>query len=83
MIAKRGCSLRTSERTDGWDHPRNPDACQRFGSLCCFYGVCCGEASLDDPSLFKRLTWVHPELDPSSSAAIAKRITHNEMEVSK
>jgi PD-(D/E)XK nuclease superfamily protein len=48
-------------------HPRNPDACQRFGSVCPYFGVCCGEASLDDPTLFRQLAWPHPELSPTYS----------------
>ena len=42
--------------------PRNPDACVRFGRTCSFWSVCTGEASLDDPTRFTRLTSVHPEL---------------------
>lgn len=42
--------------------PRNPDSCQRYGSVCSFFSVCCGESSLDDERLFKRLDWPHPEL---------------------
>lgn len=46
-------------------HPRNSDACKRFGRMCDFFGVCCGEASLDDTSRFKRLDNVHQELSAS------------------
>ena len=42
--------------------PRNPDQCSRFGRTCPYFSACTGEGSLDDPSLFKRLTDVHPEL---------------------
>jgi len=28
-------------------HPRNPDACAKFGRLCGFFGVCSGSADLD------------------------------------
>ncbi len=43
-------------------HPRNPDACVRYGRTCEFWRACTGEASLDDPTLFQRLDFVHPEL---------------------
>lgn len=42
--------------------PRNGDACHRFGSVCGFYDVCIGAASLDDETRFKKLESVHPEL---------------------
>jgi hypothetical protein len=42
--------------------PRNPDACERFGKLCAFFPICSGEASLDDPSRYRRVDDVHPEL---------------------
>lgn len=42
--------------------PRNSDACVRFGRTCPFWAACTGEASLDDPTKFTRLTNVHPEL---------------------
>ena len=44
--------------------PRNPDACTRFGSVCGFFDVCSGAASLDDDTRFQRLSWAHPELTP-------------------
>jgi hypothetical protein len=49
--------------------PRNPDACSRFGRLCPFFAPCTGEASLDDPTLFRKLDDVHPELQVVSDAA--------------
>lgn len=42
-------------------YPRNPDACVRYGRACEYFGVCCGEASIDDPLLFRR-TPTNPEL---------------------
>lgn len=50
-------------------YPRNPDACVRYGSTCSFFPVCTGEASLDDPSQFKKLTTPNPELATTASAA--------------
>lgn len=41
--------------------PRNPDACSKFGSLCHFFGVCSGRASIDDEHTFPRGD-AHPEL---------------------
>lgn len=43
-------------------HPRNPDACVRYGRTCEFWPVCTGQASLDDQTLYRRLDDVHPEL---------------------
>jgi hypothetical protein len=43
-------------------YPRNPDACLRYGSVCRFFDVCSGVASLDDPARFHRLENVHSEL---------------------
>lgn len=43
-------------------HPRNPDACVRYGRTCGYFPVCTGEASLADPALYQRATCVHPEL---------------------
>jgi hypothetical protein len=41
---------------------RNPDACVQYGRTCDYFGVCCGEASLDDPTKFYRGESAHPEL---------------------
>ena len=59
-IWQMGEVIHESERTG--KAPRNPDACVRYGSTCAFFGVCSGEASLDDPALFRRSARVHPEL---------------------
>lgn len=42
--------------------PRNPGACVQYGRECDYFGVCAGEASLDDTSQFVRSDNVHPEL---------------------
>jgi hypothetical protein len=41
--------------------PRNMDSCERPGR-CPYWSHCYESASLDDPSLFKKLANVHPEL---------------------
>lgn len=56
-------------------YPRNPDACVRYGSTCEFFGVCAGEASLDDPTLFVRVDDVHPELSEQSNPQSPKEET--------
>jgi hypothetical protein len=43
--------------------PRNPGACMRWGRACDFFDVCAGEASIDDPSRFRRSEHVNPELE--------------------
>jgi hypothetical protein len=53
-------AIRESELSHA--HPRNPDACQRYGRVCSYFDVCCGLASLDDPTRFQRVANVHPEL---------------------
>jgi hypothetical protein len=55
-------SLRESQRAGR--HPRNPDACIRYGRTCEYFDVCTRAASLDDPLRFKKLDNVHPELKP-------------------
>lgn len=36
------------------EYPRNPGACWKYGSMCEFFPVCSGEATLDDTTLFAR-----------------------------
>lgn len=60
--------LRDAMRTGTW--PRNPDACLQYGGVCEYLDACSGNASLDDPYLFRRRESAHPELagpasDPS------------------
>ena len=43
-------------------YPRNAGSCVRYGRECPYFSVCCGEASLDDESLFVRSDSIHPEL---------------------
>jgi hypothetical protein len=52
--------IREADLAQRW--PRNPDACQRFGRTCSFFGVCTGTESLDDTTLFRRTDNVHEEL---------------------
>lgn len=42
--------------------PRNSDACIRYGSPCTFLPVCAREASLEDPTRYRRVENVHEEL---------------------
>jgi hypothetical protein len=48
-------------------HPRNPDACMRYGSQCDYFDVCTGVSSLDDDRLFK-IRDAHPELTTPQEA---------------
>jgi hypothetical protein len=50
-------------------HPRNADACLRYGSVCSFFDACTGVATLDDPARFERVANVHPELTAEASNA--------------
>jgi hypothetical protein len=42
--------------------PRNPDGCKQYGRSCSYLPVCSGEASIDDPTRYRRLDDPHPEL---------------------
>ncbi len=52
--------IRENQLAQRW--PRNPEACIRYGRTCSYWGVCVGEASLDDGSLFERRESGHAEL---------------------
>ena len=43
-------------------HPRNPDACVRYGQTCDFFAVCTHEADLEDPTQYRRAESAHEEL---------------------
>lgn len=42
-------------------HPRNPDACTKFGSMCSFFDACASRADIADANRFPRGA-THPEL---------------------
>lgn len=50
-------------------HPRNADACKRYGRMCGFFDVCTGVDSVHNTSRFVKLDNVHPELSPDAEAA--------------
>jgi hypothetical protein len=52
--------IRDCERLDR--NPRNPDACHLPGRPCFLFDVCCGCASLDDETKFRKVEMVHCEL---------------------
>lgn len=60
-------AMREAELADS--HPRNADACQRYGSLCGYFDVCSGTAVLEDAARFERVANVHPELGEQAEAA--------------
>jgi hypothetical protein len=51
-------------------HPRNPDACVRYGRTCEFFPVCTGEGSLWDERLYSQSGDVHRELTNATDATI-------------
>lgn len=53
--------LRESERTERY--PRNPSACEQYRRMCDFWPVCSRQSTLEDATLFRRLSHVHPELE--------------------
>jgi PD-(D/E)XK nuclease superfamily len=53
-------ALRDAQVASRW--PRNPDNCMRYGRLCSYFPVCTRTASLEDPTLFRRVDNVHQEL---------------------
>ena len=46
-----GQSIRDSQNANVW--PRNPSACEKFGSFCDYWGVCTREARIDDDVRFE------------------------------
>lgn len=52
--------IRDAKNTDR--APRNVDACWLWNRPCDFLPVCEGTASIDDPTRYRRLATVHPEL---------------------
>lgn len=63
--------IRESRRAERY--PRNPDACVKYGSTCAFFDVCCGDATLDDPTRFRLVENVHEELTSSATLPIAEK----------
>ena len=52
----------------GARHPRNPDACIRYGRACPYFDVCTGVASLEDPTRFRVAETNHEELTEEKAA---------------
>lgn len=48
-------------------HPRNPEACERYSRMCEFFEACCGMASLDDRTKFRKIESKHEELQGSKA----------------
>lgn len=80
-VVRLEAELREAEQ-DAWDvgqqmlearragrAPRNANACRRYGSLCSYFDVCTGVASLEDATRFVKLDNVHPELGELPQAA--------------
>lgn len=52
--------MREAERLGRF--PRNPDACFKWGRACDYFDVCSGGASIEDPTRFRQVEHIHPEL---------------------
>jgi hypothetical protein len=52
-------------------YPRNPSACSQYGRTCCYFGVCTGTVSLDDPIRFRRAASAHEELEQTGETGNA------------
>lgn len=50
-------------------HPRNFDACWRYGTLCPYFPICTKKTTTDDPDLYVKLENVHPELTDTQTSA--------------
>jgi hypothetical protein len=50
-------------------YPRTVEACVRWSRTCPFFPACCGEASLDDASLYRQIEDPHPELAEEAARA--------------
>lgn len=48
-------------------HARNVDACERFSRMCPYWEVCCGTASLEDSTRFRRVVEMHEELQETGT----------------
>jgi hypothetical protein len=46
-----GRQIRESQLENRW--PRNPEACEAYGSFCPYWDVCTGAASIDDPTRYR------------------------------
>lgn len=66
-----GREIRESQLAQRW--PRNPDACDAYNSLCAYFDVCTGAASIDDPTRFAFKESTHTELDEPSEAELEAR----------
>jgi hypothetical protein len=53
--------LRESELASRW--PRNPDACDKWGSFCSYWPVCALGSSIEDPALYRKVPRRHEELN--------------------
>lgn len=53
-------SLRECQKSNRW--ARNPESCVTVFGPCPYFGVCSGQASIDDPTLFKKKGTKHSEL---------------------
>lgn len=76
-IWQQGQQMREAERAGR--APRNPEACKRWGRMCEFFPCCSGETSLQDETLYRLSTNVHPELTgpnaPREGAEVADAST--------
>lgn len=68
-----GREIRESQLANRW--PRNPNACDSFGSLCQYFDVCTKTASIDDPLRFRTSDKAHEELAVAAAGDVA-RIKH-------
>ncbi len=55
-----GRQIRESQLENRW--PRNPEACETYGSFCSYWDVCTGAATIDDPTRFRNAESAHEEL---------------------
>jgi len=57
--AMRECQLQNA-------HPRNPDACVRYGRFCAYFDVCTGVDSIENDVRFRQVGRTHEELSQSN-----------------
>jgi hypothetical protein len=60
-------------------YPRNPDSCLKYSQVCTFFDVCTGQASLEDPTRFRRVDDVHEELSPAASRRRLPLLTSSQL----
>lgn len=69
-------SMRQGQLYDA--HPRNPDACVRYGRFCSYFDVCTGVANIHDDTRFRQTAVVNEELAQGTHAAPKEKVARED-----